>query len=305
MTPVISTGCPAKKLAASVPGVVTMIEPAAGCQFASRRNAVTWTCATERSVCWSSRSVMRQCGVSIKVPRTVTMALVSPSNARKSLGETMAVRLARFVQPTSAMSGQINHGTKFFEDEDENENDKGDAKKRDERRLKNSGEQQADGVTGNDGDERTFHGRFLPVFSPAANNPKREQTCRATGGVNEHVRHLRRARRHEDLVEFIAGGVKKDDQRARGRLPPDPGTWIIFHWSAHRAPEQQREHGVFGQMSRICGSRDEFLPPALPAFAETASAKTVRRRVRNVRRNANRPTLKKSAPSKSTPAASI
>ena len=111
--PEISTGWPAKKLSPGAPGVVTIIKPQAGCQSVLRRSAVTCTCATERSVCRSSRTVMRKCGVSIKVPRTVTMALVSPSNARKSFGETTAMRPARLVQPTSASSGQINQDLNF------------------------------------------------------------------------------------------------------------------------------------------------------------------------------------------------
>ena len=63
------------------------------------------------------------------------MALASPSNARKSLGETRAVRLARFVQPASARSSPEQPGTKFFENEGEDEDSEA-AKKRDERRLK-------------------------------------------------------------------------------------------------------------------------------------------------------------------------
>ena len=44
------------------------------------------------------------------------------------------------------------------EGEGEDEDEKRSGKKRDKRRLKNFGEQQAGGVTGNDNDKRTFHG---------------------------------------------------------------------------------------------------------------------------------------------------
>ena len=55
----------------------------------------------------------------------------------------------------------------FSEDEGEDEDEERDGKQRGERRLENFAEQQSDGVTGNNGDERTFHGLFLPAFSPA------------------------------------------------------------------------------------------------------------------------------------------
>ena len=65
--------------------------------------------------------------------------------------------------------------TKFFEDENEDEDEKGDGKQRAERRVKNFGEQQTNGVARNDSDERTFHILRLPAFSPAANQPKQNK----------------------------------------------------------------------------------------------------------------------------------
>ena len=76
---------------------------------------------------------------------------------------------------------------KFFEDQNENEDEKRSGKKHGRRRLKKCGDQQTDDVARNDGDQRTFHGVRLPMFSPAANQPKREQARRAATGVNEHI----------------------------------------------------------------------------------------------------------------------
>jgi len=106
------------------------------------------------------------------------------------------------------MSNQINSGRSFFEDKDKEKNDKGDSKKCDERRLEHFASNKPVCVTGNDCDERTFHSRFITVFSPAANGPKREQPRCAADGVNEHVQPRRHRGWDKQLVEFIAGRVR-------------------------------------------------------------------------------------------------
>src|ERR1035441_3633231 len=77
-------------------------------------------------------------------------------------------------------------GTKFFGDEDENENDERNGKQSNERRLASRAQQQPDGVTGNDSDKRTFHWfDFTGVFaggqeSTTRANPPRRQWCQST-----------------------------------------------------------------------------------------------------------------------------
>ena len=78
--------------------------------------------------------------------------------------------------------------------------------------------------------------------------PERQQANRATGRVNENVGNLRRSRRHENLMKFIARRVKKNNQQRAADLWPRPRRQIVFRLM-QRAPQQQREHGVFGQMA--------------------------------------------------------
>ena len=69
--------------------------------------------------------------------------------------------------------------------------------------------------------------------------------------IQEHIRHRAVAGRHEGLMEFIRGGITQgEEQRARGHAPR-PGPRVAGHRLAQRAPEQQREHGILGQMSRL------------------------------------------------------
>lgn len=97
----------------------------------------------------------------------------------------------------------------------------------------------------------------LPMFSPAANHPERQQTRRATRRVNEHVGHMRCARGHKNLMEFIARGVERDEQQREVGFAPVPGTADIFHGFPQRAPEQQGQYGIFGQVRAFAGKENE------------------------------------------------
>ena len=97
------------------------------------------------------------------------------------------------------------------------------------------------------------------MFSPAANQPKREQTRRAARRVNEHVRHLRCARGHKALMKFIAGRVERDEQQHESGFTPVPGTGDVFHRLAQRAPEQQGEHEIFGEVRAFAEKMMDFL----------------------------------------------
>ena len=55
-----------------------------------------------------------------------------------------------------------------------------------------------------------------------------------------------------------------------------------------RAPEQQREHGVFGQVRAFAEDVMDDVNCRLRHVRETASAAAVRQSARNARRNANR-----------------
>ena len=50
------------------------------------------------------------------------------------------------------------------------------------------------------------------------------------------------------MVEFIGGGVEKNDQDGDGGFAPAPGTRVAAYGLANGAPEQNREHGVFGEV---------------------------------------------------------
>ena len=70
---------------------------------------------------------------------------------------------------------------------------------------------------------------FLQFRFPAkVKNPEREQPDRAAGRVNENVRDERCARRHKTLVEFIARGVKKNDQQSSADFRPRPLRQVVF-----------------------------------------------------------------------------
>ena len=97
------------------------------------------------------------------------------------------------------------------------------------------------------------------MFPPAANQPKREQSRRAAGGVNEHVRNQRRSGGHKDLVKFVTGRVERDEQQCEAGFMPVPGTGNIFHRFGQSAPEQQREHEVFGEVRAFAEIMMDFL----------------------------------------------
>src|ERR1035437_10948084 len=136
--------------------------------------------------------------------------------------------------------------TEFFEDECEDEDDGRNLKKRDKRRLKQLREQKPGGIGKNDGGKGTVH--FLPAFAGLADEPEQQQSGGAASGVNEHVRDLRRARGHKDLMKFIAGRVEKNHGERESGFRPVPRSRSIFLWLPDGAPEQQREDGVFRQM---------------------------------------------------------
>jgi len=49
-------------------------------------------------------------------------------------------------------------------------------------------------------------------------------------------------------VEFISGGVEKNDEDGDGRLAPAPGAEIAAEGFADGAPEQGGEDGVFREV---------------------------------------------------------
>lgn len=95
------------------------------------------------------------------------------------------------------------------------------------------------------------------MFSPAANHPKREQSCRAAQRVNHHVMHSRGARGHKDLVKFVARGIERDEQQHEAGFAPVPGKRNVLHRFVQRAPEQQGEHGIFGEVRAFAGDEND------------------------------------------------
>ena len=79
-------------------------------------------------------------------------------------------------------------------------------------------------------------------------NPEHKQPHGAAGCVNQHIGETRRARGHKNLMKFVAGSVKENDEQRAADFRPRPRRQIRFG-RVQRAPEQQREHGVFGEMT--------------------------------------------------------
>lgn len=92
------------------------------------------------------------------------------------------------------------------------------------------------------------------MFSPAAKNPKRQQTCGSTDSVNAHVRNQRGPGKNKTLMEFVGRRVKHDHQHYKPDFTPVPRPWIILRWFVHSTPEQHREHGVF---NRVCAFAEQ------------------------------------------------
>ncbi len=90
------------------------------------------------------------------------------------------------------------------------------------------------------------------------NNKEREQADGAACGVNQHVGHPRRARGHENLVKFVGGGVEKDQEQGAADLGPGPRRQPALP-GVQRAPEQERQHGVFGQMRAFADEMVDLL----------------------------------------------
>ena len=60
-------------------------------------------------------------------------------------------------------------------------------------------------------------------------------------------------------MEFIAGRVKENQGERDAGFPPAPRAGIVFHRLPHGAPEQEHEHGVFGQVSALADEMVDFL----------------------------------------------
>lgn len=97
-------------------------------------------------------------------------------------------------------------------------------------------------------------GRFIsPVFQDFPDAPEQQQAGGGAGGINANIRDERCARKDKDLMKLVAGGIDKDVGERQSRLVPAPWTEAVvaFLRPPDRAPEEQGEHGIFGQMGRF------------------------------------------------------
>ena len=50
-------------------------------------------------------------------------------------------------------------------------------------------------------------------------------------------------------MQFVTGGIQKDDGQGQSGLGPAPRARVVFHRLADRTPEQPGQDGVFGQVT--------------------------------------------------------
>lgn len=97
--------------------------------------------------------------------------------------------------------------------------------------------------------------RFFQEFE----SPDEQQGQQAARGVNQYVREMRRSRGHEHLMDFIAGGINKDDEQGDRGTPPRPRARLVFYRLVQRAPKQNRQQSIFGQMRAFADNQNNVL----------------------------------------------
>ena len=61
-------------------------------------------------------------------------------------------------------------------------------------------------------------------------------------------------------MKFVSGGIEKDNKQGKARMSPEPGTgWATAERFAQRAPNQQSEYGVFGQVGAFADGKNRIV----------------------------------------------
>src|SRR5206468_7494715 len=96
----------------------------------------------------------------------------------------------------------------------------------------------------------------LPVFAPASDNPQKKQSESAAEGVENDVPNRGLPRRHESLMDLVAGRIERDDNKSGTCVRPEPGARVGGAWLSQGAPNEHGENGIFGDMRGLADSKD-------------------------------------------------
>ena len=287
MTPEISTGWPAKKLPVErarrgdhdvAGGRLPVVRR--GASRGPGRGRANARLADHRA-----RTIFR-CGVSARVPRTVTMASFVAQQRAQIVGakqrrcgwQDSSSRPARATARSASGRNfsRTRAGTRTAK-----------AKRQTARRAAAGKFRPATGRGCNWKRRRRadVSWRPLPVFSPAAKKPQRQQTGRAAGGVNKHVRNQRRSRWAQTIGEIRRWPHKADDkqQHQPGFAASSTGAGIIFHRSGALARQSSSASTAYSvRCAHLRSNAMEDVDRVPGTGAETASATAVRQDARGM-----------------------
>ena len=91
-----------------------------------------------------------------------------------------------------------------------------------------------------------------------ANGPDQQDSGNAPGGVDDHVGDSSFAMWNKKLVNFVAGGVQRDQQNRPSGIGPSPGFGIMADRFTEGAKEQPRQYRVLGQMRTLADDKNDL-----------------------------------------------